>query len=689
MGTRLGVVAAALTAAVTGGLLTACSATSDPGSHPGPAQGAAPALAHPWAPRPQTVRGLRVTATSDQHGFRLHTVSGDQRFVPGMNLGSTTPLHQPGELAMTAADYRRWFQEMGRLGVRAVRVYTIHPPAFYDALAAYDRAHAAAPLYLVQGVYLPDESYVDPGKTLYDAHVDRSFTQELKDAAAAVHGHLTRAPQPGRASGTWHTDVSKWLMSWIIGVEWDPAATRRTDRRDAHAPYTPGTYFAATADATATERWIARHMDTLATAEAARGEAPPIAFANWPTTDPLHHPSEPLRQEDLVGVDADHVLPTRAWPGGTFASFHAYPYYPDFLRHETALRQARWHGRPDPYAGYLRALRRHFAAHMPVLVTEFGVPSSLGDAHHGPLGRDQGGLSERQALATDADLLRLLKAQGLGGGFVFSWTDEWFKRTWNTMAHQEPDRRQLWHDPLTNEQWFGVVATDSDRVPDAAHDLSPAGGPLKYVLADADASYVYLDVTPRTGLPTRLRIEADTVPGAHAADYRIDVDTEQQTAQVYVRAALDSIRLDVGAGVRLPDAGRPWHRYQLIVNRPLTSLGHAYPAEYVDVGALREGSWDPRAAGYDSLATWRVDGNTVRLRIPWAMLGLADPSARTALGEGVPARLVQVPGIHLSFDLDGQKVPMTYTWPAWNFLHYRERVKDGAGVLARAFRDVS
>ncbi|MGZ4503080.1 MAG: hypothetical protein ACXVW3_04270, partial [Nocardioidaceae bacterium] len=117
--------------------------------------------------------------------------------------------------------------------------------------------------------------------------------------------------------------------------------------------------------------------------------------------------------------------------------------------------------------------------------------------------------------------------------------------------------------------------------------------------------------------------------------------------------------------------------------------GNAYPAEYVDVGALREGSWDPRAAGYDSLATWRVDGNTVRLRIPWAMLGLADPSARTALGEGVPARLVQVPGIHLSFDLDGQKVPMTYTWPAWNFLHYRERVKDGAGVLARAFRDVS
>ena len=85
-----------------------------------------------------------------------------------MNLGSTTPTHQPGELAITAADYRRWFAQMGAMGVRAVRIYTIHPPAFYRELAAYNRAHAEAPLYLVQGVYLPDESYDQPGRTLYD-----------------------------------------------------------------------------------------------------------------------------------------------------------------------------------------------------------------------------------------------------------------------------------------------------------------------------------------------------------------------------------------------------------------------------------------------------------------------------------------------------------------------------------------
>ena len=111
-----------------------------------------------WSPDPVDLDGLAAVAAVDGTSFVVPTASGDKTFVPGVNLGSTTPLHQPGELAITAADYARWFAEMGDLGVRAVRVYTIHPPAFYDQLAAYNEAHSDAPLYLVQGVYLPDES---------------------------------------------------------------------------------------------------------------------------------------------------------------------------------------------------------------------------------------------------------------------------------------------------------------------------------------------------------------------------------------------------------------------------------------------------------------------------------------------------------------------------------------------------
>jgi hypothetical protein len=69
-----------------------------------------------WAPDPVELDGLTAVAAVDGTTFAVHTKSGEKTFLPGVNLGSTTPLHQPGELAITAADYERWFEEMGTSG---------------------------------------------------------------------------------------------------------------------------------------------------------------------------------------------------------------------------------------------------------------------------------------------------------------------------------------------------------------------------------------------------------------------------------------------------------------------------------------------------------------------------------------------------------------------------------------------
>ena len=62
-----------------------------------------------WSPAPVGAGGLRVLAEADADGFRLHTGSGDKTFLPGINLGSSLPTRQPGELdVLTADDYRRW-----------------------------------------------------------------------------------------------------------------------------------------------------------------------------------------------------------------------------------------------------------------------------------------------------------------------------------------------------------------------------------------------------------------------------------------------------------------------------------------------------------------------------------------------------------------------------------------------------
>lgn len=691
--------------------LSGCLRTEPDTSTPAPAASGAAALDPRGSrgPRPRTVGGLSMIAAQRGEQLLLHTDGGDVTFWGGVNLGSTLPGHSPGEHIISAEDYRRWFPMMRDLGIRVLRVYTIHPPHFYAELRAHNLANPHNPLYLVHGVYLPDESYLKTGD-LYAAAPTRAMSQEVRDASAAVHGDLTRKAQPGRAGGTWTADVSPWLAAWLVGVEWDPAATAASDRRNAAAPRHKGHYVESAPAATPTERWIAARMDELATAEAARGTCAPLAFVNWPTTDPLSHPDEPLDTEDLVGVDANHIRVLPSWPAGTFASYHAYPYYPDFQ-----LLQPSYASSGDNYRAYLQDLHRHHRG-LPLLVTELGVPSSLGAAHRGSpgrdgKGRDQGHHSESEAMAMDAALVRLVHDAGFGGAFLFSWTDEWFKFTWNTLERHsvvDGERRSLWHDPLTNEQFFGLLAQDPVRV--GERTLHEARTGVRRVALDHDASYLYLTVDADPGALDRVRFGFDIVPGglplpggggSGRDDVALVVGTSARTATAYVRGEIDPIRLDgLPAGV-IPRPGTDgWSVQRMTLNRPIHTATTTRPVELLDIGHLVHGAWDDG----NSVATWEVhdldiDGApTTRLstRLPWSMLLMADPSSKTAV---VPEPLtntaerrdkfgpkkVPVTDVALTVLTDNTEISLAVTWEGWNQASYRERSKVGLDQVRAAF----
>ncbi|MGX6602944.1 hypothetical protein ACWKSP_12520 [Micromonosporaceae bacterium Da 78-11] len=667
----------------------------------------APPAGSSWAPAPVDAGGLKMVASSDRQEFELHTAAGNRTFLPGVNLGSTTPGHQPGELSISAAQYRAWFAAMGWLGIRVVRIYTIHPPVFYQQLAAYNTTNPDRPLYLMQGVYLPDESYAEK-KNLYDAQVTDAFRGELTDASDAVSGKLNRRAAPGRAAGNFDTDVTAWLIGWIIGVELDPTATKASNKKNKEAPAVNGKYFRSTDDASSTERWLAARMDELAGEEAKKGLSQPIAFVNRPTTDPLRHPEEPLKQEDLVQLDANHVLPTADWPAGTFASYHAYPYYPDFQRHEPALQNFQYNGRSDPYAGYLATLRNHHPD-MPTLITEFGVPSAIGSAHNSPLGRTQGDHSEQGAMEIDAELLHLIQDQGLSAGFLFGWADDWFKFTWNTIEHQDPARRQLWHDPLTNEQYFGLLAMDAAGQPDAPTQYlvdEESAWPARRVTARVDESYLNLRVKLGGSRPGVLTVGFDVLPDLTGSPFPGTDDRKSDAAfalnlidhagQAYLRDQLDPMPLDfdVPASERGP-APTGWKPFQLIVDRSLTvpTTKEKLAIELQNAGLLRYGSWDPADPQADSRSLWHLDGDDLVLRVPWAMLGFADPSAHQV---GVPEagkdddpatlRMQLSPGVTIMLAASGtvQTVDQV-TWANWNRPYYTERLKQGAEL----FRDAA
>ena len=648
------------------------------------------------------------------------------RFWAGVNLGSTIPGTSPGEVAATRAHYDRWLREMGELGVRLLRVYTILRPAFYDALLAYDRGHPDAPIYVLHGVWIPEEEFLSSG----DAYsTTRLWRPELRDAVAVIHGDADLPARRGHASGRYRSNVARWVMGWSIGVEWDPAASSSTDHRHAGRPRHRGRYIESLPGSTPMESWIAAGLDYVARLEARRGWSRPLTFTNWATTDPLHHPREPSAAEDLVSVDAMHLRATSRWPAGFFASYHAYPYYPDFLRYEYPRARRARDGRLDPYAGYLRALRRHHVG-QPVMITEFGVPTALGSAHRGPLGRDQGDHSEREAGAIEGDILRDIRDEGFAGGLKFEWVDEWFKFTWNTFDLEQPaGRRQLWRNPLTNEEHFGVIAAeageratavldgrDEDWARQSSQVIAESRGPVREVRATHDEEYLWLrvrfdrDEQWRRG-PVRLGFDVVAegnrgLPGAAGVDPQADVAVTVgpgDRATLRWAAALDPLPFLYGihhsyipydARADRPGSG-VWRAPRLIVNRSYGVPGtrRRSPVEMLDVSRLRWGTGDPAADGFDQRALAHGRGKVLELRLPWSMLAFADPSSMRVLrpltNGRISTRPVERVGITLAVPGAPPLATGGYGWEPWNRVDSHERRKAGWNALARALADTA
>lgn len=682
----------------------------------------APAVVRPvlnWGPAPDQVDGLVRLAFTEGDRFVVQTAGGDRDFIPGVNLGATVPGYAPGELAVSAGDYRRWFPMMTELGFRAVRVYTILRPVFYEELAAYNDANPDAPLYLLQGVWVPEEAYYEK-RDLFDPTVRSSFLAELSDAVAVVHGDADLPQRPGHASGVYTADVSDWLIGWLIGVEWDPDIVFESDQRNADRSLFEGAFFESREGASPTEVWLAEMLDHLAGVQAARGRAVPIGFVNWPVTDPLLHPDDPDKGLRLVGVDANNVVPTSAWPGGYFVSYHVYPYYPDFLGLEPGLADFEYRGVTDPYAGYLVALRDYHAG-LPVVISEFGVPAGMALARTEPLGRDQGNHSEQEQMAIDADLLETIYDLKFAGAYVFEWMDEWFKLTWNTMDYElPPDRRPMWQNPWTNESQFGLLAADAgastvvildgddgEWAANGSEVIFEGAGGLREVRSVKDEAFLYLRLKfAEEGLWERepISIGFDVLTGSGGglpgsgldpgADYAVTLGPGRR-GQVEVRASNDPHAIRYGL-IRnyfdvdeqtLVDGSGEWNLQRLLVRRPIEvpTTGRTYPAEAFDVGELRFGTTDPKDPGFDSRTAWSAAGSVIELRLPYMAIGFSDPSSLQAYritpqGE---VEVETVARVGISVVLNNEvHTTSGYIWEPWQSVNWHERPKAGLDQLA-------
>ncbi len=422
---------------------------------------------------------MHVAARAGRDYLQVRAADGawSDLFVKGFNLGLGLPGRFPSEFPTDETTYGMLLGRIADLGANTVRVYTLLPPAFYRALARHNATLGARPLRLIQGVW----TELPPGHDFDDSGFVAGFRAEIARVVDAVHGNLALAPRPGHASGIYDVDVSAHLLALLIGREWEPFAV--VDHNALH----PGTAdwrgrWLEVDDAPAMERWVARTCEFAVDYEVERyGVLRPVSFANWPTLDPLRHPTESDRAEedrwrdvhgidrperladapwedDRVSLDSTRIRPTIQNKAGFFASYHVYPNYPDFLNLDPGYAAARDREGPNRYAGYLRELKRYHGE-QPVLIAEFGISTSRGIAHLQPEGWHHGGHDEREQGELLSRLLRSIHDERCAGGIVFELVDEWFKGTWSTNPLEVPrDRARLWFNAESPEQSYGVLA---------------------------------------------------------------------------------------------------------------------------------------------------------------------------------------------------------------------------------------
>ena len=96
---------------------------------------------------------LNVPARIVDNVFEIQKADDTWTEIPikGVNMGIAKPGHFPGESAITKEEYLRWFKLIAEMNVNTIRVYTLHPPAFYEALAEYNKKHTDK-LYVFHGV---------------------------------------------------------------------------------------------------------------------------------------------------------------------------------------------------------------------------------------------------------------------------------------------------------------------------------------------------------------------------------------------------------------------------------------------------------------------------------------------------------------------------------------------------------
>ena len=643
--------------------------------------------------------------------------------LKGVNLGSSPPGYFPGEIAyaITPAMYERWIEMMVQSGFNAIRVYTLHPPVFYEKLTEYNYRHPSNPLLLFQGVWL-DEVENPSLSSEYDLMArSGDFTEAIREVIKCMHGNNNIPFRPGRAYGQYKTDITPWIAGYIIGREISPQEVDSTNHFHSDVTEWTGIHFNISF-ATPAEVFVTMMIDETVSYEWENwGVKRTVSMSSWPTLDPLIHPTEIYTDEDKVSIDITRIVEMDE-NKSLFASYHAYPYYPDFISDDPQYQSYSDEIGQNSYLGYLTALKNHYSG-LPLIIAEFGVPSSWGSAHGSFSDMPHGGLSEEQQGSDNIRLMKNLLSSGCGGGFMFSWMDEWFKPTWIVQYLEAYGTvndgitiptRQLWHNLSSPEQNFGLIDFEQTSA-EPWWNYSDDGNNISVssIKACHDNRFFYLDIQ-LTSVPSNgdtIMIAFDTylkdtgesiLPNgktiSNRSEFLLEAIKGNDTSTYQVTGAYDMYGLSPRFNLSDPMV----QKYKSTVSngadwKLMRWVTSGFSGAEFETGKLPAEESPVFTPGKRTAVTW--DDNRILVRIPWTMLYFYDPTQVKVIDGAVSydggysfdiiSRISE--GIAISV-YNNSLVTNTltrYVWPSWLIVQpTAERAKKSLDIIREGLETI-
>ena len=582
-------------------------------------------------------------------------------------MGVGIPGHFATEYSIDKKTYLRWFELIQDMGANCIRVYTILQSDFYNALYEYN-INNDNPLYVIHGLWVND--YVQNSHR--DAY-DKDFLDKMKKDARVlvdvIHGKRKLNLGAGISSQNYKYDISHWVIGYILGVEWEDVTVEYTNHMKSNFNSYNGRYMYTTKNASPFEAALAQVGDSIITYETKRyKEQRLIAFSNWPTTDQFDYP-EKIKEFFLkiTKVDVEHIKTTDAFISGTFASYHIYPYYPDYLAFYDMIGEKISNkekfidkdGVFNSYRAYLTMINDHHS--IPVIISEYGAPTSRGMAQKDRnTHRNQGQMSETSQGETIISCYEDIMAAGCAGSVIFTWQDEWFKRTWNTMHYIDLTRTPYWSDYQTNEQYFGLLSFDPGKEKSVCYidgnieewsneDIISTNEDMSLSMKydekfiyffvnkknfdfENDKIYIPIDTTPKSGSNY---CENYNIKFDRYCDFIIAIDGKDNT-RVVVQERYEALKSVYWKEIKVddpyvhtPNIKSPKFVPINLILQVATNikLGEQnQPSEVYETGLLTYGNANPKSDNFNSLADFIVNKDYIEIKIPWQMLNFSDPS---------------------------------------------------------------